>query len=54
MSDKEITDIYHNLVEIEEEFSVMKMSLNIRPLYVRKPEHITAHLPICTIALLSE
>ena len=52
MSDKEIIDTYHNLVEIEDEFRVMKMSLNTRPLYVRKPEHITAHLTICTIALL--
>ena len=52
MSDKEIIDTYHNLVEIEDEFRVMKMSLHTRPLYVRKPEHITAHLTICTIALL--
>lgn len=52
MSNKEITDTYHNLVEIEDEFRVMKMSLNTRSLYVRKPEHITAHLTICTIALL--
>ena len=52
MSDKEIIDIYHNLVEIEDEFRVMKMSLSTRPIYLRRPEHITAHLTICTIALL--
>lgn len=52
MPNKDIIDTYHNLVEIEDEFRVMKMSLNTRPLYVRKPEHITAYLTICTIALL--
>ena len=52
MSNEEIIDTYHNLIDIEDEFRVMKMSLNTRPMYVRSPEHITAHLTICTIALL--
>lgn len=52
MSDEEIVETYHNLVAIEDEFRIMKMSLNSRPMYVRNEEHITAHLTICTIALL--
>ena len=52
MSDDKIIEMYHNLVAIEEEFRIMKMSLNTRPMYVRSPKHITAHLTICTIALL--
>lgn len=52
MSNEEILKTYHNLVDIEDEFRIMKMSLNTNPLYVRTEEHITAHLTICTIALL--
>ena len=52
MSNEEIIKTYHNLVDIEDEFRVMKMSLDTRPIYVRNDEHITAHLTICTIALL--
>lgn len=52
MPDDKIIETYHNLVEIEDEFRIMKMSLDSRPMYVRSPEHITAHLTICTIALL--
>ncbi len=52
MSNEQIVETYHNLVEIEDEFRVMKMSLHTRPLHVRKPEHINAHLTICAIALL--
>ena len=52
MSNDEILDTYHNLVTIEDEFRIMKMSLNTRPIYLRKPEHITAHLVLCSISLL--
>ena len=52
MSDSQIIDTYHNLVKIEDEFRVMKSTLETRPVYVRTPEHITAHLVICTLALL--
>ena len=52
MSDDKIIEMYHNLVAIEDEFRIMKMSLNTRPMYVCSPKHITAHLTICTIALL--
>mgnify|MGYP003304453555 FL=1 len=52
MSNDEILDTYRNLVTIEDEFRIMKMSLNTRPIYLRKPEHITAHLVLCSISLL--
>ena len=52
MSDDKIIEMYNNLVAIEDEFRIMKMSLNTRPMYVYSPKHITAHLTIFTIALL--
>lgn len=51
MDDQEIIKTYGNLVEIEEQFHVMKSTLDTRPIFVRTKEHITAHLTICTIAL---
>ena len=52
MSDKEIIGTYGNLVEIEEQFHVMKSTLETRPIYVRTKEHIIAHLTLCTVALI--
>ena len=52
MSDKEIIETYGNLVEIEEQFHIMKSTLDTRPLYVRTKEHIIAHLTLCTVALI--
>lgn len=52
MPDKEIIETYGNLVEIEEQFHIMKSTLETRPLYVRTKEHIIAHLTLCTIALI--
>lgn len=52
MSEKEVIDIYHGLTRIEDQFKVMKGDLNTRPIYVNTPEHIEAHLAICTIALI--
>ncbi len=52
MSEREIIDTYHNLVEIEDQFRVMKSTLDTRPLYVRTNEHRIAHLTICTISLI--
>lgn len=52
MTDEKVIATYHNLVKIEDEFRVLKMSFETRPIYVRKPEHITSHLVLCTIALL--
>lgn len=52
MDAKEAIDKYHGLTQIEDQFRVMKGDLRTRPLYVRTPEHVTAHLLICMIALI--
>lgn len=52
MDAQEVIDKYHGLTQIEDQFRVMKGDLETRPLYVRTPEHITAHLLICMIALI--
>lgn len=52
MEDRAIIDTYKNLVEIEDQFRVMKSTLETRPVYVRTAEHITAHLAVCAIALI--
>ena len=52
MDDCEVINTYHNLSQIEDQFRVMKSSLNTKPINVRTPEHINAHLIICMIALL--
>ena len=49
---QEIIDKYHGLTQIEDQFRVMKGDLETRPLYVRTPEHINAHLLICMMALV--
>ena len=49
---QEIIDKYHGLTQIEDQFRVMKCDLETRPLYVRTPEHIDAHLLTCMIALV--
>jgi len=51
MDPLEVIDKYHGLTRIEDQFRVMKGTLDTRPLYVRTPEHIEAHLLICLIAL---
>jgi transposase len=51
MDDKEIIEKYHGLSQIENQFRIMKGDLNARPLFVRNPEHIKAHLLICMVAL---
>lgn len=52
MEATEVIDKYHGLTQIEEQFRTMKSTLETRPLYVRTPEHIEAHLLICLIALI--
>ena len=49
---RDIIDKYHGLTQIEDQFRVMKGTLETRPLYVRTPEHIDAHLLICMMALV--
>jgi hypothetical protein len=52
MPAKEVIDKYHGLSRIEDQFRVMKGDLSTRPIFVRNKAHITAHLLICTIALI--
>lgn len=52
MDAQEIIDKYHGLTQIEYQFEIMKSNLETRPIYVRTPKHVTAHLLICMIALL--
>ena len=52
MDAQEIIEKYHGLTQIEEQFHAMKGELEARPLYVRTPEHIEAHLLICLISLI--
>lgn len=52
MEAQEVIDKYHGLTQIEDQFRVMKGDLDTRPLYVRTPEHIDAHLLTCMIALV--
>lgn len=52
MDAKEVIDKYHGLTQIEDQFRVMKGDLETRPLYVRTPDHVAAHLLICMIALI--
>ena len=52
MDDREVIDKYHGLTQIEDQFRVMKSTLETRPVYVRTPEHVDAHLLICLISLI--
>ena len=52
LEDQDIIDKYHGLTQIEDQFRVMKGDLETRPIYVRTPEHVDAHLLICMIALV--
>ena len=51
MEPLDVIEKYHGLSRIEDQFRVMKSQLETRPMYVRTPEHIEAHLLICLIAL---
>lgn len=52
MSEEEIIEKYHGLNQIENQFKIMKSTLETRPMYVSKREHIEAHLTICLISLI--
>ncbi|MCD8337353.1 MAG: IS1634 family transposase [Lachnospiraceae bacterium] len=52
MEPLEVIDKYHGLTQIEDQFHAMKSDLETRPIYVRTPEHVTAHLLTCMIALV--
>jgi transposase len=52
MDAKKVIDKYHGLSRIEDQFRIMKGTLNTRPIFLSNPEHISAHLLICMIALI--
>ena len=52
MDPLEIVDKYHGLTQIEDQFRVMKGTLGTRPVFVRNPERVTAHLLVCFVALV--
>ena len=52
MDAQTVIDKYHGLTQIEDQFRVMKGDLETRPLYVRTPDHVNAHLLTCMIALI--
>ena len=52
MDPQTVIDKYHGLTQIEDQFRVMKGELETRPIYVRTPEHVDAHLLTCMIALV--
>lgn len=52
MDDLDIINTYRQLTRIENRFRTMKGVLRTRPIYLRKPEHIEAHLILCTVALI--
>lgn len=52
MEPRQVIDRYHGLTQIEDQFRVMKGDLETRPIYVRTPAHVEAHLLICMIALV--
>lgn len=43
---------YHELVQIEDSFRVMKSSFDIRPMHVRLRDRIVAHCYLCVFALM--
>ena len=52
LDDINVINTYHQLVQIEDEFRIMKSTLETRPIFVRTNNHILAHLTLCTISLL--
>ena len=52
MSDQEVIDTYHKLSRIEDQFRVMKGTIDTRPVFVRNETHISSHLMACMISLI--
>ena len=52
MSEEEIIEKYHGLNQIENQFRIMKSTMETRPMYVNTREHIEAHLMVCLISLI--
>ena len=52
LTETEIIEKYHGLSQIENQFRIMKSTMETRPMYVQKRERIEAHLTICLISLI--
>jgi len=52
MSEEEIIEKYHGLTQIENQFRMMKSTLETRPIHVSTRNHIEAHLTVCLISLI--
>ena len=50
--DEGIIEIYQGLWKIEESFKVTKSTLDARPVYLSREDHINAHFFICFLALV--
>ena len=50
--DERIIEIYQGLWKIEESFKVTKSTLDARPVYLSRGDHINAHFFICFLALV--
>lgn len=51
-SDSEIIEIYRGLWKIEESFKITKSTLETRPVYVSREDHIQGHFLTCFLSLL--
>ena len=51
MDDMEVIRTYRKLTQVENRFRTMKGPLDCRPIFLQNPDHIKAHLILCTIAL---
>ena len=52
LTDVQVLDTYHKLVNIEDSFRVMKSSFSIRPVHVRLMERISGHCYLCILSLM--
>ena len=52
LSELEVIEKYHGLSQIENQFRIMKDTIETRPMYVQKRERIEAHLTINIISLI--
>ena len=52
LTPEEIVHAYHDLVQIEDCFKIMKSNLNLRPMFLRTPLRIQGHILICVLSLI--
>ena len=52
MSASKAIEIYRGLSEIEDTFKVSKSNLDLRPVYISRPERINAHVLVCFLSLV--